>query len=298
MFEFKKGCIRFIRGGKYPQCHSVFIDDKLRALIDPACDKKVLKTIHSEKPIEVIINSHCHEDHFLNNYLFPKAQLWVPEQEANLFRSAEALLDYLLEPEDKNDPNNQISCKYLYDVYNFREREPERLLRDGDIIDFGETRMEVLHTPGHSEGHLSFYFPEDRVLFTADLDLVKAGPYYGDKGSDVDDVISSLKRLIKIDADTYLSAHGKIGVYEGDPQYIQDYLDTVYDRENKLLYFLKSGPKTLQEITDQGIIYGDRTVIGNWNLKKSEKAMMKKHLIRLGRMEKIRNENGHYILNV
>jgi len=276
----------------------VFIDDTLRALIDPACDKNVLKKIHSEKPIDLIINSHCHEDHFLNNYLFPNAQLWVPAKEATLFRSAEALLDYWLEPEQKNDPNNKITSNYLYETYNFREREPDRLLNDGDIIDFGETRMEVIHTPGHSEGHLSFHFPEDRVLFTADLDLVKAGPYYGDKGSDVDDVINSLKRLMEIDVDTYLSAHGKIGVHEGNPQYLQDYLNTVYNRENELIHYLKSGPKTLQEITDQGIIYGNRAAIGSWNLKKSERIMMRKHLVRLEKMRKVRMENGYYVFNV
>ena len=46
MFDFEKGKIRFIRGGKYPQSNSVLIDDNIRAIIDPACNEEKLSLIH------------------------------------------------------------------------------------------------------------------------------------------------------------------------------------------------------------------------------------------------------------
>ena len=156
--------------------------------------------------------------------------------------------------------------------------------------------MQVLHTPGHSPGHLSLFFPDEKVLFTADLDLVKAGPYYGDKESDIDETIRSLERLMDIDADIYLSCHGKYGVYDGDPAYIQKYLDVIYQRENRLLESLAEKPLTIEEITNLGIIYGKREVSGAWDLSLSEKMMMKKHIERLVRAEKVRRDVNHYIV--
>lgn len=55
MFDFEKGKVRFIRGGKYPQSNSVLIDDDIRAIIDPACNEEKLLSIHRERPIEVVI---------------------------------------------------------------------------------------------------------------------------------------------------------------------------------------------------------------------------------------------------
>ena len=35
---------------------------------------------------------------------------------------------------------------------------PDRLLDDGDVIEMGNTRITCLHTPGHTEGTMSFFF--------------------------------------------------------------------------------------------------------------------------------------------
>jgi glyoxylase-like metal-dependent hydrolase (beta-lactamase superfamily II) len=294
MFDFQKGRIRFINGGKYPHCHTVFIDDDVRTLIDPACDDKVLKRIHQEKPVEVVINSHCHEDHFLNNYLFPEAELWAHELEVPFFQDIEKLIEIFQDHDDPKEEYEVQARNFLLNEVNYREREPDRLLKDGEWIEFGRTRMQVLHTPGHSPGHLCFYFPEESVLFTADLDLVKAGPYYGDRDSDIDDTIRSLERLAEFSVDTYLSAHGRIGVYDGDPAHIQKYLETISQREEALQAFLAGGPRSIEEIVTHGIIYGNRQVAGAWDLSKSEKSMMLKHLQRLERQGKVIRENGRF----
>ena len=86
MFDFEKGKIRFIRGGKYPQSNSVLIDDDIRTIIDPACNEEKLASIHRKRPVEVVINSHGHEDHILYNFLFPDAQLWVHALYTSIFR--------------------------------------------------------------------------------------------------------------------------------------------------------------------------------------------------------------------
>jgi len=222
--------------------------------------------------------------------------LWAHEKEAPMFRDINALVDVWLDPEENAGPLGEQTRDFLLNDVNYEAREPDRLLLDQETIDFGKTKMQVLHTPGHSPGHLSFFFPEEKVLFTADLDLVKAGPYYGDRGSDIDDTIHSLKRLLEIEADTYLSAHGKYGVYDGDPTYIQQYLDTIYQRENRLLESLSENPLTIDQIANLGIIYGKREVSGAWDLSLSEKKMMKKHIARLLRDGKVSQDADHYVI--
>ena len=41
-------------------------------------------------------------------------------------------------------------------------------LTDGQELTFGHTRIQVLHTPGHTPGGLMFHLPEARILFSGD----------------------------------------------------------------------------------------------------------------------------------
>lgn len=58
-----------------------------------------------------------------------------------------------------------------YDVttYDFFQGTPTRVLGDGDVIDLGDRLIHVLHTPGHSPGHMCFFERERGYLFTGDL---------------------------------------------------------------------------------------------------------------------------------
>jgi len=298
MFDFEKGRLRFIRGGKYPQSNSVLIDDDVRAIIDPACDEDKLSAIRSQRRVDVIINSHGHEDHILYNYLFADAQLWVHARDADVFRDRDLFIDQFFPPGELDEKTRAVWCGLLEEVIKYRPREPDRLLEDEEVLEFGHTRVRVLHTPGHTAGHLSFHFPDENVIFLADLDLVKFGPYYGDNASSIEDTITSLQRLAAMEAEVYLVSHGKKGILDGDPAHIQRYLDVIYQREEKLLAFLASGPKTLTEVVAHGIIYGGhRLTDGAWDLSKSEKSMMQKHLDRLERMGSVKKENSMYALS-
>jgi glyoxylase-like metal-dependent hydrolase (beta-lactamase superfamily II) len=298
MFDFEKGKIRFIRGGRYPQSNSLLIDDDIRAIIDPACDEKKLLSIHKQQPLDVIINSHGHEDHVLYNSRFPEAQLWVHELAAGFLKNMDGYLYVFQSPEEVDEKTKIAWSKLLSEVVKYRPREADRLLEDKEILDFGQTRVQVLHTPGHSPGHLAFHFLEEKVLFLADLDLVESGPYYGDSGSSIENTIKSLQHLAKIDADVYLVSHGKKGIIDGDPTHIQRYMQVIYHREDRLLNVLVSGPKTIPEIAAHGIIYDRRRLSDKtWDLGMSEKAMIQKHLERLEKMGRVIIEDGKYHLS-
>jgi len=292
MYDFEKGRIKLIQGWKYPHCHSLFIDDEIRALIDAASKEDVLLKIHRERPIDILMASHGHEDHLCYNYLFPDAQFWVHRADSHIFEDLNNLIDCYAD--DMSPENRREWEEFLIKACNYLPKKADRFLEDGEIISFGKVKMEVLHTPGHTPGHLSFYFPEERIVFAGDIDLVDAGPYYGDVESSIEEMIESLNRLKSYSCDFYLTAHGK-GIYKGDPSILDRYLNSIFKREEALICFLKTSPLTLDEITEKGIIYGKKRKIGPWDMGLSERMMIKKHLSFLEKRGIIRKEGDYYI---
>ena len=44
----------------------------------------------------------------------------------------------------------------------------DETVSEGSKLDFGGQQVEVIETPGHTAGHVSYYFPTTSVAFTAD----------------------------------------------------------------------------------------------------------------------------------
>ncbi len=73
----------------------------------------------------------------------------------------------------------------------------DRVLQDGDLIDLGEgSKLEMIHTPGHSPGSISLWMPGEGVLFSADaIPLFGAMPIY----DDIQSSVRSIQRLKAIE---------------------------------------------------------------------------------------------------
>ena len=71
--EVQIGPITFIPGensGKYPYCHSLYIDAEKKVLIDPASDRKRLMELRDAPGVDAVWLTHYHEDHFMHLDLF------------------------------------------------------------------------------------------------------------------------------------------------------------------------------------------------------------------------------------
>jgi glyoxylase-like metal-dependent hydrolase (beta-lactamase superfamily II) len=278
LYDFEKGAVKFIRGGKYPFCHSVLIDDEFRAVIDASSDEGKLTAYRDRGAVDYLINTHAHEDHLVFNFLFPRSRFCAHPEDAPHFACLDSLIDcYGDMPEEEHKKWHSFIEKECH----FRPRRVDLFLKEGMILDFGRTRMEVIHAPGHTRGHCAFHFPEEKVLFLGDYDLTRSGPYYADRGSSIEETLQSLERLKNCPAETYLTAHGK-GIYEGDPALIDRYLKIIHLRESRVEEFLKGGPRHFDRIVQEGIVYGkDPASLGPWDFLISERAMIAKHLSRL-----------------
>ena len=88
-----------------------------------------------------------------------------------------------------------------------------RWLKDGDIIDLGGRKLEVLYTPGHSNDHICLLDKEARHLFTGDNYYTGGVTTYLPWG-DHDQFIESCKRLFDLSPhyDWLMSAHNEPNV--------------------------------------------------------------------------------------
>ena len=288
------GRLAFIQGrngGRYPFCNSLCIDDREKVVIDPGSDERLLKKFEMGKGIDIIVNSHYHEDHTSFNYLFPEAKLYVHEDEAPCFKSIEKLLDsYGLLGTTLEHTWREL----LVNHFHYEERTPDLEFRDRDLLNFGDTTVQIIHTPGHTIGHSSFFFPDEGVLFLGDLDMAVFGPWYADRGSDIDQIIESLHKLLKIPARIFIASHNT-GIIEGDiTERVENYLEIITQREDALLTFLEK-PRTLGEIVDQWIVYKKPREPRDF-FEFGERGMIKKHLDRLIKNEIVSAEENRYSL--
>jgi len=155
-------------------------------------------------------------------------------------------------------------------------------------------RLEVIATPGHTPGHLSFFFPEEKILFLGDYDLTSFGPWYGDVHSDIDETIKSVRRLQKMPAEIWITSHDK-GLFEANPgEFWLSYENIIYERDSKVIEFLKQ-PRTLEEICVAWLIYGKpREPLFFFEF--GERVLVTKHLQRLEKQNRIILDNNHYCL--
>ncbi len=86
---------------------------------------------------------------------------------------------------------------------------PARELAERDEIRFGAIRLEVLHTPGHTEGSVCLLAPEERLLFSGDTLFAGGWGRVDLAGGSPDAMVASLDRLATLDADlAVLPGHG------------------------------------------------------------------------------------------
>jgi hydroxyacylglutathione hydrolase len=290
MEECSFGQIRFLPGdhrGRYPFCHSLYIEGA-GVLIDPASNRERLIRLRTDEKVKMVWLSHWHEDHFMHLDLFEDLPLWISVRDAPPLADLEVLMKwYGFDEEEK-----RFWAPLLREQFHFRPRRPARYLQGGETIRLDNLSIYVIATPGHTPGHLAFFFREPSILFAGDYDLTRFGPWYGDLYSDIDETRASLDRLREIQAHIVLTGH-ETGFFEDPPAELwRQYGSVITERENKLLHLLDQ-PRTLEEIVNAWIIYG-RPREPKAFFAFGERVHMIKHLEHLQKRGIILSENGRY----
>lgn len=86
----------------------------------------------------------------------------------------------------------------------------DRTINEGDVLELGELKLEVWHTPGHTPSQLAFRMGD--LLFSGD-NIYRdgcVGNIDAHHGSDLPDFIQSLNRIRESDVEWLLPSHGPI----------------------------------------------------------------------------------------
>lgn len=186
----------------------------------------------TDKPV-IAAATHIHWDHIGGHKFFPEfyahqAELGWLNGEFPL--SAETVRNMVV---DRCD----LPKEFDVSGYNMFQGMPSRILEDGDIIDIGGRMVEVLHTPGHSPGHMCFWEKERGYLFTGDLvykDTLLA--YY--PSTDPIAYLASLERIAELPVSRVFPAHHSLDI---EPEIIVRMRDAFSDLKGKGLLHHGSG---------------------------------------------------------
>jgi glyoxylase-like metal-dependent hydrolase (beta-lactamase superfamily II) len=154
-------------------------------MIDTGCAHCVgeLSAALADADLELIVNTHTHEDHIGANGRL--------QQNRDGLR---ALAHPLALPVLSDPCGLQPLHPYRRLMWGWPEPSRAEPVEDGQVIEIGDRALEVVYTPGHSQDHLCLYEPRQGWLFTGDL-------FVGGKdralraGYDIWQIIASLKRI-------------------------------------------------------------------------------------------------------
>ena len=139
----------------------IVIDDETQkaAVIDPGCydqaEKETLSAFIDSRQLTVthLLQTHSHLDHvFGSAYVKRKygVKMYLHELDMVIF----------------NDVPKRME---MYGLRGYDPTEVDVYLCEGDKIAVGNTKLEVLHTPGHAPGHVVFVNHKDRYVIGGDV---------------------------------------------------------------------------------------------------------------------------------
>jgi glyoxylase-like metal-dependent hydrolase (beta-lactamase superfamily II) len=162
-------------------------------IIDPGSEQhKIQKALDAHKlNVAFVINTHGHFDHIGCDDAFG-VPVYIHSQDMDMLKDAKKNFSAFFEA--------HYSIKSLI-----------KPLKDGEIIELDDIKLEVLHVPGHTSGGIALLMkkPQNRIVFTGDS-LFCEGVGRTDLGGDEGLLIDSIKdKLLVLPDDTVIyPGHG------------------------------------------------------------------------------------------
>lgn len=210
-----------------------------------------IKSVLGERKLDYIFLSHSHYDHALGSpYIlryYPDAKVVAGEYAAEIFRrdGAKRLMKEL-------DGAFARECGVTDYEFLGDELRVDIPVRDGDTIDAGDMKFEVLELPGHTNCSIGFYCKEKKLLLSSET----LGVYDGKELIlpaylvSVEKSLSSIDRVLKLDIDYILAPHFGLLTKEQTEFFLRNMkdasLNTAEDIKQRLLN--KETPEEIFEV--------------------------------------------------
>ncbi len=236
----------------FTSCSGIIVKAKKKVFIDMNMGaEETPGLVRDEKPDAAII-THYHLDHSIwTRYVNEQSAttIFIPEQEAPYLTSFDYVIEHTAGPFGMSEKwgefvKNDLGYTPLesYECYNsltsFKEITPE---------------IVMVETPGHSPAHTSFYFPDEKILFSGDMGLDRFGPWYGWSDCNIKRIIDSILRLDGMDVNLVLTSHGGLIRDEIQKQWA-GCIQEIVKRERDIIEKLDRGLDAA-DIIQQGVFF-------------------------------------------
>lgn len=189
--------------GHWEEVHSfLLLGEEKAVLIDAGLGISSMRNITdqlTDLPIQVLL-THVHWDHIGN--LAEYEHIFVHPADAKwLEKGIGGLSDQHVRQELTRNLSRMLPESFIADQYTLYKGKAEGLLVDGKCLDIGGRQIRILHTPGHSPGHVCFYDEIRGYLFTGDLlyrDAPIAAFYPSTEPSDLVDSLDKISKLSNV----------------------------------------------------------------------------------------------------
>ncbi len=230
----------------------------------PELERGLQAAGYTLRDVSRIVVTHAHIDHYgLAGRLMELtgAQLWMHAMtdldcekyrhpDTAMARRRDMYADHgLPEPERASLAEGlKVWLPYLYSVV-----EASRRLRGGERLPIGGRDWEVIHTPGHSFGHLCLWSPDARAVFSGDHLLPGVTPPVTfERGFDADPLrsyLASLDSIAQRDPAVVLPGHGR--PFGECARRIEAITRSKMRRLDAIRAAIRARPRTVTEIADE-----------------------------------------------
>lgn len=179
----------------------------------PAAAGKIVKQLgaagHKVASIKRIVLTHAHPDHVGAIPALQKqsdAQIICSELEAPVINGKLSI------PSARRADLKGLAKLCVPPPTTLKDMTADRLVVDGEILTEVMDGLHAIHTPGHAPGHLSYWQPERKILFTGDtifrMRSAMTTPW-SFLTVDMSECIRSIKKLAELEPEIICFGHGE-----------------------------------------------------------------------------------------
>jgi glyoxylase-like metal-dependent hydrolase (beta-lactamase superfamily II) len=183
-------------------CVAWCTETRKAAVVDPGGDvEKILAFIEQlGVNVERILITHGHLDHAGGTARLA-SELGVPVEGPH--------------PDDRFWIDGMEEQSRMFGVAGAQTFTPDRWLTDGDTVGIGNASLQVIHTPGHTPGHVVFFEPGSRLAFVGDVLFAGSIGRTDFPRGDHATLISSIRdKLFPLGDDvTFTPGHGPVSTF-------------------------------------------------------------------------------------
>jgi glyoxylase-like metal-dependent hydrolase (beta-lactamase superfamily II) len=163
--------------------------------------------------------------------------------------------------------------KYPWEGEDARHAVVWRPLADGDRLPVGDEELVVIHTPGHSPDHVTFWHEDSKTLFSGDLVILEGSVVIPvSRGGDLAAYLRSLERVRALEPCVLLPGHGR--AITSPALVLTNQIEHRLRREQQVIEALASGLGTVESITES--IYDGLRQELTWAARENVRAHLQK----------------------